>query len=269
MNGHDDGLIIEARNISKRYRAHLRREWLLMRAIARRPRRPEKQGGGFIWALDDVSLQLERGRSLGVVGDNGAGKTTLMRILAGISAPTKGNVTVRGRIATRFGLGLSFNPYLTGRENLFLEGTLLGLTNRQVRNSLDDVVEFAGLNGAIDRPLWTYSSGMVSRLGFAIATRVESDLLLLDEALSAGDGSFRARSEQALLDAREHGRSLVVVSHGLALVRRLCDEGLWIEHGKVRATGPVDEVVDAYEEASGIPTSRKSEQAAGVEDDAG
>ena len=262
-------MIIEALGITKRYRAHLRREWLLMRAFQPRRSRPSRAEGTTILALDDVSLRLRRGRSLGVMGDNGAGKTTLLRILAGISEPTTGTVTVRGRVATRFGLGLAFNPYLTGRENLFLEGTLLGLTNRQVRASFDEVVDFAGLDGAIDRPLWTYSSGMVSRLGFAIATRVKSDLLLLDEALSAGDASFRERSEKALLEAREHGRSLVVVSHGLALVRRLCDEGLWLDHGRVHATGPIDEVADAYESAKGVRSSRESAQRAAVEADAG
>jgi ABC-type polysaccharide/polyol phosphate transport system ATPase subunit len=248
--------VIEVDGVAKWYRTRLRRDWLLMRPLARRKVGDDQTG---IWALNDVSVKLEHGRSLGVVGNNGAGKTTLMRLMAGISRPTRGHVRVNGRVAVRFGYGLAFNPYLTGRENVFVEGTLLGLTNREVRQSLDDIVDFAGLDGAIDRPLWTYSSGMVSRLGFAVASRIESDVLLLDEALSAGDGSFRQRSEQVLTEARESGRSLVIVSHGLSLVRRLCDDGLWLERGVARAFGPVDEVVDAYEESAELPTSRKKE----------
>ena len=205
-----------------------------------------------------------------MVGDNGAGKTTLLKIIAGIARPTRGSIEVRGRVALRFGYGLAFNPYLSGRENVFLEGTLLGLTNREVRDGLDDMLDFAGIDGAIDRPLWTYSSGMVSRLGFAVATRVHADLLLLDEALSAGDTGFRQRSEQILLDARNEGRSLVVVSHGMPTVRKLCDDGLWLDKGLVRAHGPIDEVVDEYEQSGGLPSSRpKDAEAAATLGDAG
>jgi len=248
--------VIEADNISKWYRTRLRRDWLLMRPVRRLSGTPAADG---MWALRDVSFTLEHGRSLGIVGDNGAGKTTLLRIVAGISRATEGRVTVRGNVASRFGYGLAFNPYLSGRENVFLEGTLLGLTNRQVTQRFESIVDFAAIDGAIDRPLWTYSSGMISRLGFAIAASIDAEVLLLDEALSAGDGRFRQRSEQVLLDARASGRSLVVVSHGLAMVRRLCDEGMWLEKGVVREAGPVDEVVDAYEEAAGLPTTRKKE----------
>ena len=255
MTAASEGLV-EAHGVSKWYGTHLRRDWLVLSLVGSRRR----QSATGMWALNDVSLILERGRSLGVVGDNGAGKTTLLKILAGITRPSRGRTAVRGRLATRFGYGLAFNPYLSGRENVFLEGTLLGLTNREIGACLDDVIAFAGLDGAIDRPLWTYSSGMISRLGFAVATRVDADVLLLDEALSAGDAGFRMRSERVLLDARQQGRSLIVVSHGLSLVRRLCDDGLWLERGVVRAQGAVDEVIDAYELAAGLPTTRADEQ---------
>ena len=247
------GPLVEAEGLAKWYRTRLRRDWLLFRPLRRRQPTPPQAG---MWALEDVSLRLDRGRSLGIVGDNGAGKTTLLRIIAGISRPTRGSVTVRGEIASRFGYGLAFNPYLSGRENVFLEGTLLGMTNGQVRAQLDSIINFAGLDGAIDRPLWTYSSGMIGRLGFAIATTVQSELLLLDEAFSAGDGGFRLRGEELLTEARRNGRSLVVVSHGMPLVRKLCDEGLWLDHGTVQASGLIDDVVDAYETSAGLPSSR-------------
>ncbi len=267
MTGHAQP-IVTAVGVSKWYRARLRRDWLLARPFARR--HGESQRAGH-WALRDVSFELERGRSLGIVGNNGAGKTTLMRILAGISRSTEGRVSVRGRVASRFGYGVAFNPYLSGRENIFLEGTLLGMTNRQIRVRLDEILDVAALDGAIDRPLWTYSSGMTSRLGFSIAALVDSDVLLLDEALSAGDGTFRQRGEQLLLDAREQGRSLIVVSHGLSLVRKLCDDGLWIDHGAVGGVGPVDEVVDAYEQSAALPSSRPKDvpDSASLEGDSG
>ncbi len=261
MNSSD--LVIEVDGVGKRYRTRLRRDWLLARPLMRASSTPAPEA---IWALDDVSFRLERGRSLGIVGNNGAGKTTLLRILAGISRPTRGSAVVRGQVASRFGYGLAFNPYLSGRENVYLEGTLLGLTNREVSQRFEGITEFADLDGAIDRPLWTYSSGMIARLGFAVAASVDADVLLLDEALSAGDGRFRQRSEQVLIDAHQSGKSLVVVSHGLGLVRRLCDDGVWLDHGVVRAAGAVDVVVDAYEEAAGLESSRKQDPAAAAAD---
>ncbi|MFO1541486.1 MAG: ABC transporter ATP-binding protein [Chloroflexota bacterium] len=230
--------------LGKQYPPHTRRDWLLNRMLGRGLPTP---GHEPPWALRDLSLRIEPGDALGIVGANGAGKSTLMRILAGISRPTTGTVRTGGVIACQFGLGLSFNPHLTGRENAYLEGSLLGMTNREVRAKMERILAFADIGDAADRPLWTYSTGMSSRLGFAVASVVESDILLLDEALTAGDAAFRGRCEQVLLDAAAAGRTRVIVSHGLSTLRRLCETTLWLDHGRVRAIGPTDATLAAYE----------------------
>jgi len=235
---------IVAEGLSKQYPPHTRRDWLLRRLVGRGLPAPKRE---LPWALKDVSLRVEPGDALGIVGANGAGKTTLMRILGGISRQTSGTARVGGVIASQFGLGLSFNPYLTGRENVLLEGTLLGMTNREVRSKMERILAFADLESAVDRPLWTYSSGMTSRLGFAVASVVESDVLLLDEALTAGDAAFRGRCERVLVDAAAAGRTRVIVSHGLSTLRQLCDTTLWLDHGHVRELGPTKGVLAAYE----------------------
>jgi ABC-type polysaccharide/polyol phosphate transport system ATPase subunit len=191
-----------------------------------------------------------------VIGHNGAGKSTLLKMIAGIARPTSGSVTVRGRVSTQLGLGLGFNPLLTGRENIFLEGTIFGLTNRDVRARLDQIIDFSGLNGNVDQPLWTYSSGMSSRLGFAVAAHVDFETLLLDEALSAGDAAFRERCNQALQRFRDDGRTLVIVTHGMASIRELCDRVIWLDHGVVRGEGTAEEMAEAYETASGVVSKR-------------
>jgi ABC-type polysaccharide/polyol phosphate transport system ATPase subunit len=236
---------IVVRGVSKRYRAHDRRPTLaeaLSRWITGR-----RQPAQAVCSLSDVSFDVARGDSLGVVGHNGAGKTTLLKILAGIAHPSSGHVQVRGRVATQLALGSGFQPYLSGRDNVFLQGTLLGLTNHDVAEREAEIVAFAGLEDAIARPLWTYSSGMAARLGFAVATHARFDVLLLDEALSAGDVSFRERCSAALDGFRRAGKTLVIVSHGADSIRRLCDRALWLDHGRVRELGPAREVVATYE----------------------
>ena len=202
-----------------------------------------------VWSLRDVSVDVAPGESLGIVGHNGAGKSTLLKIIAGIARPSAGRVAVAGRSATQLALGAGFNPYLTGRGNLFLQGTLLGLTNREVTELQASMVAFAELEAAIDRPLWTYSSGMVARLGFAVAVHARFDVLLLDEALSAGDASFRERCAATLTGFRKAGKTLVIVSHGAESIRRFCDRALWLERGHVHDLGAANTVVAAYETA--------------------
>jgi lipopolysaccharide transport system ATP-binding protein len=237
--------VIVVQGVSKWYRARDRRPTLaeaLHRWVTGR-RRPAQT----VCSLRDVSFDVAQGDSLGVVGHNGSGKTTLLKILAGIARPSSGRVEVRGRVATQLALGSGFQPYLTGRDNVFLQGTLLGLTNRDIADREPAIVAFAGLEDAIDRPLWTYSSGMAARLGFAVATHARFDILLLDEALSAGDASFRERCSAALTGFRQAGKTLVIVSHGAESIRRLCDRALWLDHGRMRELGAADEVVTAYE----------------------
>ena len=202
-----------------------------------------------IRALHNVSFRVARGESLGIVGQNGSGKSTLLKILAGIAAPSSGKVEVRARIATQLQLGSGFHPFLTGRENIFLQGTILGMTNRQIRGLISAIIEFAGLEDAIDRQLWTYSGGMTSRLGFAVAAHVKFEVLLLDEALSAGDRAFRERCAETLQRFRASGATLIIVSHGAENLRRLCDRAMWLVQGEVRATGPAQEIVNQYEKS--------------------
>jgi lipopolysaccharide transport system ATP-binding protein len=200
-----------------------------------------------VHALNDISFRVARGETLGIVGGNGAGKSTLLKIVAGIAAPSAGKVEVHARVSTQLSLGSGFHPYLTGRENIFLQGTILGMTNRQIRTLMPAIVEFAGIEQAVDRQLWTYSSGMTSRLGFAVAAHVEFELLLLDEALSAGDRTFRDRCTESLLRFKTSGATMIIVSHGSENLRLLCDRVMWLDHGQVHAVGPTEEILDRYE----------------------
>jgi lipopolysaccharide transport system ATP-binding protein len=230
--------------VSKAYRPRERRQSIVedvYQLLTRAPR-PVK----LRWVLRDVSFELQPGQSLGIVGRNGAGKSTLLKILAGIARPTSGHVKVPMRVSAQFALGAGFNQFLTGIENAYLQGTILGLTNREVRALLPAITAFAELGEAMHRPLWTYSSGMTSRLAFAIASHAHSELMLIDEALSAGDASFHERCRRVLVEARGKGRTLVVVSHGAESIRALCEQTLWLDRGRIRALGPTDTVLSDY-----------------------
>jgi len=241
-----DSEAIRLERVSKRYRVREGRpalaESLYRRVIGSGA--PAKE----VWALRDVSFSVVRGESLGLVGSNGAGKSTLLKVIAGIATSTTGRVDVRGRVCTQLDLGAGFHPYLTGRENVFLQGTILGMSNRSLRDLFPRIIEFAGLDGAIDRQLWTYSSGMIARLGFAVAAHVAFEILLLDEAISAGDSRFRRRCEDTLHRFRASGGTLIIVSHATENLRALCDRGLWLDDGRVRGWGPAREIFDRYEE---------------------
>jgi ABC-type polysaccharide/polyol phosphate transport system ATPase subunit len=243
----DDAVVVE--RLTKIYRVRNLARQALVENVFRRILGVEKRLVQ-IRALNNVSFRVARGESLGVVGHNGSGKSTLLKILAGIAAPSSGEVEVRGRVATQLQLGAGFHPFLTGRENIFLQGTILGMTNRQIRGLLPAIVEFAGLEDAIDRELWTYSSGMNARLGFAIAAHVDFELLLLDEALSAGDRFFRERCDETLQRFRASGATLIIVSHGSENLHQLCDRIMWLHGGEIRAIGPAREIINQYENPS-------------------
>ena len=247
-NRSDDVVTVEglckyyhARNLERQAMFENLLRWML----GMRARRQE------IRALHNVSFRVARGESLGIVGTNGSGKSTLLKIIAGIATPSSGKVEVRARVATQLALGSGFHPYLTGRENIFLQGTILGMTNRRIRELLPAIVEFAGLEHAVDRQLWTYSNGMTARLGFAVAAHVKFELLLLDEALSAGDRSFRERCSETLMNFRASGATMIIVSHGSEDMRALCDRAMWLDRGEIRAVGPAPEIIDRYEESVG------------------
>src|SRR5918911_660214 len=218
-----------------------------------------------LWALRDLSLRVEAGESVGLIGHNGAGKTTVLRLLAGITRPTRGQVRTRGRLASLINLGAGFHPELTGRENIFLNGVILGLSRREVKARFDEIVDFADLGPYIDTPLKRYSSGMYARLGFAVAAHVDPDVLLVDEVLSVGDVAFQDRSIRKMLSFREGGRAILFVSHNLSAVEMMCQRVVWLDHGSVRMHGPTAEVVQAY--LDHVDESLVSDAALDVEDD--
>jgi lipopolysaccharide transport system ATP-binding protein len=233
---------LELDHVSKRF-AVGRRGGLVDALLGRR------HSSNQLWALRDVSLRLEAGESVGLIGHNGAGKTTALKLLAGITRPTHGQVHTRGRVASLINLGAGFHPELTGRENIVLNGVILGLSRREVRQRFDQIVEFADLGPFIDTPLKRYSSGMYARLGFAVAAHVDPDVLLVDEVLSVGDVAFQDRSIRKMLSFRDSGKAILFVSHNLSAVEMMCQRVVWLDRGMVRQTGPTAEVVRAYLDA--------------------
>ena len=199
-----------------------------------------------LWALNDVTFDVHPGEVLGVVGANGAGKSTLMKVLAGVLYPTEGRVIVRGRVSPMIELSGGMNMELTGRENIILNGTLLGRDAKQMESRVDELAEWAGLSEFIDVPMRGYSTGMVARLGFAVATDVKPDVLLVDEVLSVGDEAFRAKSLERIEYLMSGGTAVVMVSHSLQMIEKLCDRAMWFDRGYVKATGDSKDVIAAY-----------------------
>src|SRR5258708_1034601 len=203
---------------------------------------------GEMWALRNVSFEVKEGEALGIVGHNGAGKTTILRILAGITTPTAGEITIRGRLAALIEVSSGFHPELTGIENVYLHGAMLGMRRADIRRKLDSIVEFSGVGRYIDVPVKRYSSGMFVRLGFAIAAHLDPDILLLDEVLAVGDAAFQAKCLDRISELRKSGRTIVFISHDLAAVYRLCDRALLLSHGCILSEGPPRQVIDQYQQ---------------------
>jgi ABC-type polysaccharide/polyol phosphate transport system ATPase subunit len=201
-----------------------------------------------MWALRDVSFQVQEGEALGIVGHNGAGKTTILRILSSITTPTEGEIAVRGRLAALVEVSSGFHPELTGRENIDLHGAMLGMRRSEIRKKLESIIEFSGVGQYIDVPVKRYSSGMYVRLGFSIAAHLDPDILLLDEVLAVGDAAFQARCLDRIGELRKAGRTIVFISHDLAAVYRLCDRALLLNHGRITADGPPRQVIDEYQQ---------------------
>lgn len=198
------------------------------------------------WAVRDVSLEVPEGSMFGIIGHNGSGKSSLLRLMAGIHRPTKGSISIRGRVSALLELGAGFHPDLTGRENVFLNASILGLGSKEIAKRLDHIVEFAGLQDFIDSPVKIYSSGMLVRLGFSVAIHVDPDILLLDEVIAVGDEEFQRTCLDELARFSEAGVTIVVVSHDLGILRRLCDHAAWLDHGQLMTTGYATDVVDRY-----------------------
>lgn len=203
---------------------------------------------GLYWALKDVSLSLCHGETLGVVGRNGVGKTTLLKVIAGIIDPDRGVIRNAGVRASMLSLQVGFVPQLTGRENAVLSGMLLGAPREQIEAAMDEIAAFAELEAFMDEPVSSYSAGMKARLGFAVAMQADPDILLIDEVLGVGDAPFRRKSAQAIRERIRSDRTVILVSHNIQMMRKLCDRVVWIEGGVSRMQGEVDEVLKAYEE---------------------
>ncbi len=202
-----------------------------------------------LWPLQDLSLAVGPGESVGLIGHNGAGKTTTLKLLAGITRPTRGRVRTRGRIASLINVGAGFHRELTGRQNVYLNGVILGLTRREIDRRYDEIVEFAGLAPFMDTPVKHYSSGMYARLAFAVAVHVDPEILLVDEVLSVGDAAFQDRSLRRMLAFRDSGAAVLFVSHNLSAVELMCQRAVWLDHGKARAVGRTSDVIRAYLDA--------------------
>ncbi|WET01224.1 ABC transporter ATP-binding protein [Flavobacterium sp. YJ01] len=257
-------IILKAENISKQYRLGqvgtgtlkhdlnrwwhkiLRKEDPYLR-LGEVNNRSTKGTSDYVWALQDINFEVERGEVLGIIGKNGAGKSTLLKILSKVTAPTTGSIKSRGRIASLLEVGTGFNGEMTGRENIFLNGAILGMTKKEITSKLDEIIEFSGCERYIDTPVKRYSSGMTVRLAFAVAAFLEPEILVIDEVLAVGDAEFQKKAIGKMRDiSKGEGRTVLFVSHNMVAVKNLCTRGIVMEYGKVAYEGEIDEAVDYY-----------------------
>jgi ABC-type polysaccharide/polyol phosphate transport system ATPase subunit len=229
-------------DVSKQYRLYHERNQSLKAAIMRRARVKYEE----FWALRDVAFEVPEGATFALIGENGSGKSTLLKCMAHILRPEQGRIETTGKISALLELGAGFHPELTGRENIFLNGSILGMTKKQLNQRFDEIVDFAGLEHFIDTPVKNYSSGMYVRLGFSVAINVDPDILLIDEVLAVGDAEFQRKCLEKFDDFRAAGKTIVIVSHALESVRNLCDTVGWLEHGVLRRLGQSNDVIDEY-----------------------
>ena len=199
------------------------------------------------WALKNVSFEVERGEVVGIIGHNGAGKSTLLKVISGILKPTGGSLEVHGNVVPMLELGSGFDHDLTGRENIFLNGSILGYSEKYLKEKYEQIVEFSELGKFIDVPIRNYSSGMLMRLAFSIATVVQPEILIVDEILAVGDAAFQDKSKARMLELMGGGTTVLFVSHSLEQIREMCDRVIWLEHGQIKAIGATKEICDAYE----------------------
>lgn len=228
--------------LAKRFRIYHDRNQSL-KAAAMRGRRARYEE---FWALDGVSFDVPVGTTFGLIGTNGSGKSTLLKCMAKILRPDRGAITTVGKLSALLELGAGFHPELSGRDNVFLNGAILGMSSKEIQRRFDDIVGFAGLERFIDSPVKNYSSGMYVRLGFSVAINVDPDVLLVDEVLAVGDEEFQRRCAEKFADLRNQGKTIVVVSHALGALQQMCDEAAWLDNGSLRKVGPAVDVVDAY-----------------------
>lgn len=235
---------VQVENVSLTYRTTFERVPTFKTAIVRfgRGERAVKE----VEAVQDVSFEVPHGNAIGIIGANGAGKSTLMRMIAGILPPTKGRIQVNGRVSTLLALGVGFNAQLSGRENVVLGGLAAGLSRKEIQERYEEIADFAELGEFIDLPMRTYSSGMFQRLAFSVAVHMDPDILLIDEALSAGDAKFKQKAAAKMKDLVTNARTMFLVSHALSSVKDLCNDALWMHKGRLMMRGNPDEVIAAY-----------------------
>jgi len=235
----NSSIAIRLTNVSKRYILHHEKP-TLVENIFRFGRKEE------IWALKDINLEIRKGEKIGVIGDNGSGKTTLLKIITGITFPTSGQLSVDGRIAALIDLEAGFHPELTGEENIYLNGMLLGINKKEIKRKFNEIVKFSGLKDFIDTPLYTYSSGMKLRLGFSVAIFSNPDIILIDEILGMGDQEFQKKSYQMIEGFFQKGKTIIFISHDLPNVAKLCLKTTWLERGKIKMLGESKKVIGLY-----------------------
>ena len=244
--------MISARGVSKKYRlggtelgyAVLRERIVeVVRGVLRREKKPDTQE---FWALDDVSFDVEQAEVVGLIGKNGAGKSTLLKIISRITEPEAGEIHLYGKVASLLEVGIGFHPELTGRENIYLNGAILGMSRAEIRRKFDAIVDFAEIPRFLDTPVKRYSSGMYVRLAFAVAAHLEPDILLVDEVLAVGDAQFQQKCLGKMRDIRAQGRTVIVVSHNMSTVASLCQRVIWLADGKLKMSGPTHDVIGRY-----------------------
>lgn len=253
---------IRVENLSKRYKIGGRKSYRMLRdsiqeaahsalsavrSVAGGSRRASRPApDNILWALKDVSFEVEVGSSTGIIGSNGAGKSTLLKILSRVTVPTSGRVRLRGRVGSLLEVGTGFHPELTGRENVFLNGAILGMSRREIESKFDEIVEFSEIQKFLDTPVKFYSSGMRMRLAFSVAAHLEPEILLIDEVLAVGDQAFQKKSLNKMDEVVKQGRTVLFVSHNMASIKALCTQAIYLENGQVRYMGEIDEVIEAY-----------------------
>ncbi len=235
---------VEFNNVSRSFKLHLEKRNSFQERVVNlfNPRGSSE----LFWALRDVSFEVPRGTTLGLIGHNGSGKSTTLKLVSRILEPTSGQVAVRGRVSALLELGSGFHPDLSGRDNIYLNGSLLGFNRLDMQRRIDEIIDFAEIGPFIDTPVKHFSSGMYMRLGFAIATAVDPDILITDEVLAVGDETFQRKCMHRIHEFREEGRTILFVSHSLVAVRNLCSQAVWLDHGRVQALGDTETVADAY-----------------------
>lgn len=248
----EPGVAIKLEHVSKKYCKSLTRSMMyglldILRNFVGRSSHSERIRKGEFWAVDDVSFKVNKGEVLGIIGPNGSGKTTLMKMISGVVWPDKGRVSVRGRVGALIAVGAGFHPMLTGRENIYFNGAILGMSKREIEEKFEEIVEFADIGNFLDTPVKNYSSGMFVRLGFAVAAHCDQDVLLVDEVLSVGDGAFQAKCIKKMNEISEKGTTIVFVSHNLLTVGRFCNTGICLIDGKIVSSGEVNQVIHDYQ----------------------